>query len=196
MFHSIPKAISKRMAYLEQIDARDRIDGTPRSERLRQIPSQTGKFLALMAAMAPEGDFLEIGTSAGYSSLWLILACMRRGVKLTTYELLPAKVQLARETFEIAGVEEHVRLKQGDARHELTKYWQVGFCFLDAEKEIYQSFFDLVIPRLTPGGLFLADNVISHQKDLQPFLDNALADERVDSFIVPIGKGLLLCRRG
>lgn len=194
MFHSIPERIRQRMAYLEQIDARDRIDGTPRIERLRQIPPQTGQFIALMAAAAPEGNVLEIGTSAGYSSLWLILACMKRGLKLTTYDLDQAKVDLARETFETAGVEDYVCLKHGDARDDLSKYEQISFCFLDAEKEIYQSCYDLVIPRLTTAGFFLADNVISHQNDLQTFLDHAFADKRVDSIVVPIGKGVLLCQ--
>ncbi|MGB5913171.1 MAG: O-methyltransferase, partial [Promethearchaeia archaeon] len=62
MFHNIPEVIKKRMKYLEEIDSKDRLDGTPRMKRLRQIPSDTGKFLSIMAATAPNGDFLEIGT--------------------------------------------------------------------------------------------------------------------------------------
>jgi caffeoyl-CoA O-methyltransferase len=69
MFHSIRQPILDRMKYLEQVDERDRTDSTPRSQRLRQIPPETGKFLALLAASAPEGMYIEIGTSAGYSTL-------------------------------------------------------------------------------------------------------------------------------
>ena len=94
MFHSIPEAILARMRDLEQIDGTDRQDGTPRQQRLRQIPPETGKFLALLAAGAPKGHYVEIGTSAGYSTLWLALACALLGRTITTFEVLPEKVRL------------------------------------------------------------------------------------------------------
>ncbi len=62
MFHNIPTAIIERMRYLEAIDAKDRQDGTERLQRLRQIPAETGKFIAMLAASAPKGDYIEIGT--------------------------------------------------------------------------------------------------------------------------------------
>ncbi|MGD8585353.1 MAG: O-methyltransferase, partial [Chloroflexota bacterium] len=65
MFHNIPAEIASEMARLEAIDARDRVDGTPRSRRLRQIPPETGRFLALLLASAPAGEVIEIGASAG-----------------------------------------------------------------------------------------------------------------------------------
>ena len=133
MFHDIPACVLARMHDLEQRDARDRDDGTPRMERLRQIPPETGKFIALLAASAPDGDFLEIGTSAGYSSLWLALACRVRGTVLTTFEVLDEKVQLAEETFRSAGAMDAVRLVHGDAREHLQDHPEIAFCFLDAE---------------------------------------------------------------
>ena len=75
MFHTIPAQMRERMQALEARDAQDRADGTPRMQRLRQIPPVTGKFLALLCASAPKGGVLEVGTSGGYSSLWLSLAC-------------------------------------------------------------------------------------------------------------------------
>ena len=69
MFHNIPEKIRKCMEYLEEIDSKDRNDGTSRLRRLRQIPPETGKFLSILAASAPKGKFIEIGTSAGYSTL-------------------------------------------------------------------------------------------------------------------------------
>jgi predicted O-methyltransferase YrrM len=195
MFHDIRDAILARMRYLEEIDTGDRKDSTPRLERLRQIPPETGKFIALMAASTPSGSMIEIGTSAGYSSLWLSLACEKLGRRLTTFELMPEKLKLARETFQTAGVEEVIDLVEGDARQHLHSYRQVAFCFLDSEKELYEDCYRLVVDRLVPGGILLADNAISHGEFLAPMLDRALADKRVDSLIVPIGKGVLLCRR-
>ena len=195
MFHDIPESVRKRMTFLEAADARDRQDRTPRLERLRQVPPETGRFLALLAAGAPEGRVLEIGTSAGYSSLWLGLACRARGVRLTTFEVLPEKAELARETFTMTGMEAVIELVHGDARDHLPKMERIGFCFLDAEKESYPECYGLVVPKLVPGGLFLADNLISHTDFLQPFREQVGADPRVDSLVVPVGKGLLLARR-
>jgi caffeoyl-CoA O-methyltransferase len=195
MFHEIRPEILSRMKWLEAEDAKDRHDGTPRMQRLRQIPSETGRFLAILAASAPRGDVVEIGTSAGYSTLWLSLGCAESGRKVTTFEILDDKVKLARETFRLAGEADKVELVHGDAKAFLKDREGIAFCFLDAEKEYYQDFYDLVIPRLVPGGILVADNVISHVEHLQSFVGAAQADERVDSVVVPIGKGELVCRR-
>jgi predicted O-methyltransferase YrrM/NTP pyrophosphatase (non-canonical NTP hydrolase) len=183
------------MRHLEEIDAQDRQDGTPRLQRLRQIPPETGRFLALMAASSPSGAWIEIGASAGYSTLWLALACRETGRTLTTFEVLEEKVALARETFRLAGVEDVVTLIAGDAREYLADCHDIAFCFLDAEKDVYADCYELVVPRLVAGGLLVADNAINHQETLQPMLDRALSDGRVDALIVPIGKGELVCRK-
>ena len=73
MLHNIPEPVKNRMKYLENIDAEDRVNKTPRMERLRQIPPETGKFLSILAAGAPKGKFIEIGTSGGYSTMWIAL---------------------------------------------------------------------------------------------------------------------------
>jgi caffeoyl-CoA O-methyltransferase len=195
MFHDIPEPVRVRMRYLEEVDSRDRQDGTPRLKRLRQVPPETGRFIALLAANAPQGAFVEIGTSAGYSTLWLALACRQIGCRITTYEVLDEKVQLARETFRQAEVGDVVELIQGDARMHLAGLEKLAFCFLDAEKEVYQDCYEAVVPGLVPGGLLLADNAINHQQTLGPMLDRAQSDVRVDALVVPIGKGVLVCRK-
>ncbi len=195
MFHNIPHLITKRMKELIDLDSQDRENGTPLLERLRQIPPDSGKFISLLAASAPKGEIIEIGTSAGYSTLWLILACKNVGKKVKTFEMLPEKIKLAKETFKTTEVEPHVELIEEDARKHLKHINNVAFCFLDAEKEYYEECYNLVIPNLVKGGLLVADNVISHQEDLQPLLEKIIVDKRVDSLIVPIGSGLLLCRK-
>ena len=183
------------MRYLEGLDARDRIDGTPRSRRMRQIPPETGKFIALIAASTPEGSMVEVGTSAGYSTLWLSLACDVLGRQITTFDKDPHKVRLAKETFRMAGVEGIVKAVEGDARRHLISIDKIAFCFLDTEKELYEECYELVVARLISGGYFLADNAVSHEEELKPLLDRASIDERVDSLVVPIGKGVLCCRK-
>lgn len=195
MFHHIPRLVLDRMQHLEQLDAKDREDGTSRLQRLRQIPVQTGKFISLMAGGVPAGALIEIGTSAGYSSLWLALACRETGRKLTTFEILEDKAQIAKETFRLTEVEDCVELIQGDALRHLDNYKNVAFCFLDAEKEVYEDCYEAVIPNLVSGGILIADNAIDHKEMLQPMLDSALNDEQVDALIVPVGNGVLLCRK-
>jgi predicted O-methyltransferase YrrM len=195
MFHKIPQPIARRMAYLEALDTRDRQDGTPRLERLRQIPPVTGRFLALQAAAAPPGKFIEIGTSAGYSSLWIGLACRARRTRLTTFEVLEEKVRLAQETFSATGMTEVIELVHGDAREHLRQSDELAFCFLDAEKEVYTDCFELAADNFVPGGLFLADNLINHAETLRPFQEQVEADPRFDALVVPVGKGVLLARR-
>ena len=193
MFHNIPIQMTRRMQYLEHADAADRVDGTPRVDRLRQIPPETGKFIALLAASAPTGDILEIGTSGGYSTLWLAIACRETGRTLTTYEILWEKAKIAEQTFVLAGVTDVVKLVQGDARFYINDYSEIAFCFLDAEKEVYAEFYELVVPKLVKGGIFVADNAINHRETLAPMLERALKDERVNGMVVPIGKGELVC---
>ena len=195
MFHTIPSVIEQRMRYLESLNAKHRLNGTPHFQRLRQIPPETGKFIALLAATAPQGDYLEIGTSAGYSALWLSLACKELQRKLVTFEVLEEKVKLARETFELTGVEDLIQLIPGDARDYLQDYKNISFCFLDAEKEIYLDCYEKVIPNMVKGGILVADNVISHKDVLKPMVERSLNDQRVDALVVPIGSGELLCRR-
>jgi len=195
MFHDIPVSIVEVMAELERRDERDRDDGTEHLKRLRQIPRETGRFLAIVAASAPEGSWIEIGTSAGYSALWLSLACRARSHVLTTYELLADKAALARSTFEAAQVNDVISLVEGDFRHHVDELDWLSFCFLDAEKDVYLDCYKAVVPHLVTGGLFVADNVISHQSELQGFVDEALSDPRVDALVVPIGKGELVCRK-
>jgi predicted O-methyltransferase YrrM len=202
MFESISTSMLTRMRELEAIDLRDRTDGTPHAKRLRQISPDTGKLLALLVASAPAGRCIEIGTSAGYSTLWLALACRATsgsagGVnrRLTTFDIDAAKVEIARATFAAAGVSDVIEQVHGDALAHLPDCDDIAFCFLDAEKDLYQPAYDLIVPRMVPGGILVADNAISHEAQLRPMLDFALRDDRMDSVLVPIGQGDLICRK-
>ena len=156
MFQSITNEMKSRMNELETEDAKDRIDGTPRLARLRQIPPETGKFIALMASMAPSGQFIEIGTSAGYSTMWLSLAAKMKNRKVQTFEVMPEKILLAKDTFKKANIENLIDLHTEDLRLQPEILRDIAFCFLDCEKELYQEFYDLIIPNLVKGGLLIA----------------------------------------
>lgn len=193
MFHEIPDAIWKRMVYLESLDKQHRSENAPSYIRLRQVPRETGKFLTLLAAMAPDGEYLEIGTSGGYSTLWISLACRQLGRKLVTFETLKDKVDIARNTLQLAEVSDIVELIHGDARQYIDDYRQIAFCFLDAEKDIYGECYEKIVPNMVRNGILVADNVISHKDILERMVQDALNDTRVDALVVPIGSGELVC---
>jgi predicted O-methyltransferase YrrM len=196
VFHDIPAAVLDRMRELEEMDSRDRTDGSLQRIRLRQVPPETGRFLAMLASMAPPGDCVEIGTSAGYSTLWLTLAGRRRAGRIKTFEILEEKAELARQTFERAEVADLVDFVHGNAFDYIPDCDEIAFCFLDAEKADYQDYYNAIVPRLVPGGILAADNVLSHREVLAPFTGRALADDRVDALVIPIGSGVLVCRKG
>lgn len=195
MFFDIPKRVLDRMSYLEELNHKHRQNKTDKWQRLRQIPPETGKFLALLGACAPAGEYLEIGTSGGYSALWITLSCRELGRKLTTFEILKEKIGIAKETFQAAGIDDLVELIEGDAREYLKQYSEVSFCFLDAEKDVYEDCYEMVVPNMVSGGILVADNVISHKDILKDMVQHALDDRRVDALVVPIGSGELICRK-
>lgn len=181
------------MVYLESLDKQHRSENAPSYIRLRQVPRETGKFLTLLAAMAPDGEYLEIGTSGGYSTLWISLACRQLGRKLVTFETLKDKVDIARNTLQLAEVSDIVELIHGDARQYIDDYRQIAFCFLDAEKDIYGECYEKIVPNMVRNGILVADNVISHKDILERMVQDALNDTRVDALVVPIGSGELVC---
>jgi len=185
----------RRMRYLEKFDAQDRLSDKPALQRLRQIPPQTGKFLALMAAICPRGNFVEIGTSAGYSTMWISLAAQERNVRIKTFEILPEKAQMARESFAQAHIEQYVELTTGDALSSLSKINDIAFCFLDAEKDVYEKCWDMVADKIVMHGMLIADNALSHARELGSMIKKVEADTRFDCLIVPIANGELVCRR-
>lgn len=194
MFHDIPQPMLDRMQQLERIDAKDRVDGTPSRDRLRQIPPETGRFLALLAASAPAGQWIEIGTSAGYSAMWLSLACRATGNTLTTFELVAERAEPAKQTFELTKIGDVVSMVIGDARDHIGDLGDVAFCFLDCDKSVYTEVYEALVPNMVPGGLLVVDNILSHAEQCRPLVERALEDERVDAVVVPIGKGELLVR--
>jgi caffeoyl-CoA O-methyltransferase len=195
MFEGITKAMLDRMKYLEEIDIKDRTDGTEKLKRLRQIPPETGKFLALLAANCPNGDFIEIGTSAGYSSMWISLALKNRIEKLKTFEILPEKAKLAKETFLTAEISDKIELVEDDFIQKANELNEIAFCFLDCEKHLYEQCFDIISEKLVRGGFLIADNAINHFEFLKGMIQKAEKDDRFDCLTVPIGKGEFICRR-
>ena len=114
---------------------------------------------------------LEIGAASGYSAIWMGLALRETGGRLITIEYDPARAKEAAANVQRAGLHDIVTVVAGDAFAEIPKL-AGGFdaVFLDAWKPDYKKFFDLVFPRVAPGGLFLAHNVVNKKNEMGDFL--------------------------
>ncbi len=138
-----------------------------------------------------------MGTSSGYSSLWLALGAARTDGHVTTFDVDPAKVETGAGDVRRrrrARRWSTSRLEDGVAglrEHDGT----VDLVFLDAEKDDYERALEPAIEALRPGGLLVADNLTSHADDLAAFREAALGDPRLDGLVVPIGRGELVAVR-
>jgi len=121
--------------------------------------------------------------------------CKRKKIKIKTFEILPEKIKLAKETFQVAEVEDYIELIQGDALDFLDNINAVAFCFLDAEKEIYEKCWDIISLKMISGAFFIADNAVNHYEKIKDMIEKVENNKIFDSIIVPIGKGVLISRR-
>jgi predicted O-methyltransferase YrrM len=184
------------LARLERQDALERERNVARQHRLRQITPDVGQFLYTLVTATRARSIVEIGTSGGYSTIWLAASARHTGAAIVTLEIDPAKVRLAMANLQEAGVEESVTIVQGDAFHYLRdRRAPADFIFLDAEKQDYLGLLELSVPLLAPGGLLVADNLISHAEELTRFRERALSDSRLAAVVVPIGRGELLAAK-
>ena len=137
----------------------------------------------------------ELGSSGGYSSLWLSLAARAKGVTLTTVDLDEKKVALARENISLAGAGDSVEVFHGNALDYATRFKDIAFCFSDIEPpEANAEVYEQVVPRLMSGGWLVIDNVTSPRVQTA-LLNRAHNDARVDCVLLPFPKGDLICRK-
>ena len=181
------------LARLEAEDAAERAAGLPAAQRSRQVQAPTGRVLFSLAASQAGVEVLEIGGSRGYSSIWLAAGARMLGGRVTSLENDPAKCAAWRSNIDAAGLEEWAELVEGDALAILEATEDVfDLVFLDAEKDEYEALFGLARPLLEPGGLVVADNVLSHVETLGAYSAARQADPTLSSVTVPLDRGLEL----
>lgn len=136
------------------------------SRGMMNVPQEDGRFLRLLTETMNAKHVVEIGTSNGYSGIWILLALRSTGGKLTTYEIDARRAELARQNFKRAGVDNIVTLVEGDAHEEVPKLKeQIDILFLDADKEGYLDYLNKLLPLVRPGGLVIAHNMNAGMAD-------------------------------
>jgi predicted O-methyltransferase YrrM len=155
------------------------------------ITADTGMFFSILCKAIKARRVLEVGTSAGFSTLWLADAVGRKG-KVVTIEQDPAKVARARKNFRDAGLD-NIEIRQGVAFDMLSKLkGTFDFVLLDADKENIIKYFDLVFPLVRAGGIIAADNMLfppPYRPAMKKYACHVRSNPHVQSVTVPIGMG-------
>ena len=156
------------------------------------ISEEDGRFLRVLVATRGAKSILEIGAASGYSGIWLGLGARESGGRVVAIEYDPGRAKEAAANVAKAGLDDVVRVVHGDAFAEIPKLQGTfDFVFLDAWKPDYKKFFDMVFPRLTPGGVFTAHNVVNKKSEMEPFLKTIQNNTALFTSIVsPSGEGM------
>jgi predicted O-methyltransferase YrrM len=161
------------------------------------VSEEDGRFLRVLVATRGARTILEIGAASGYSGIWLGLGARESGGRVVAIEFDPQRAAEAAANIRKAGLTDVVRVVHGDAFKEIPKLQGTfDLVFLDAWKPDYKKFFDMVYPRLTAGGVFVAHNVVNKKSEMTPFLTTVQTHPGLFTTIVsPSGEGLSVSYR-
>ena len=179
---------------LEQFGKANDSTTTERPRRMLNITRDTGEFLAVLVRATLARRVLEIGTSNGYSTLWLASAVRAIGGCVTTVELSDYKIGLARATFARSDLARYIVLVHDDAGRMLRRSADGAYdlVFLDSERPEYPGWWPHLKRVLRPGGLMVVDNATSHPAEMAPFVALVTADVQFVTSLVPVGNGEFL----
>jgi predicted O-methyltransferase YrrM len=165
-----------------------------RPRRMLNITRETGEFLSVLVRATVARRVLEIGTSNGYSTLWLAEAARAIDGAITTVEFSDYKLGLASANFQRSGLASFITLVHDDAGRLLQRSAQSAFdfVFLDSERSEYPGWWPQLRRVLRPGGLLVVDNAISHAGEMVPFVALLKADPLFATSLVPVGNGEFL----
>jgi predicted O-methyltransferase YrrM len=159
-----------------------------RGRQFLSVPREDGEFLNLMIKATRSKRVLEVGTSHGYSAIWISLGLEETGGHLTTIEILPERVELARQNLKQAGLDQRVEFLQGNA-HEVvpTLKGPFDFVFLDADKGREHDYFNYLFPdKLPPGGIIAVHNAIHFRAQMKTYLDMIKKHPQFDSVMLSL----------
>jgi predicted O-methyltransferase YrrM len=168
-----------------------------RTQRRRNLEPDSARLLHLLVLAIGAGRVLELGTSNGYSTIWLGAAVAANDGTMVSVDLDQGRLGDALENVARAGLEDAVELRLEDAGAALSasapESWDM--VFLDAERPEYPAYWSDLVRVLPPGGLLAVDNVLSHAEEVADFRTLVNADRRVTEALVPTGAGVLLVTR-
>jgi predicted O-methyltransferase YrrM len=165
-----------------------------RLERYRNVEPDTARLMAVLIRATGAAHLLEIGTSNGYSTVWLADAARATGGRLVSVDIDPERTAIARDNLRGAGLEQVVELRTEDAAATLGDLQDAGldFVFLDSERPAYAGYWPELLRVLRPSGLLVVDNVLSHADEVAELMALVEAEEGVSQAVAPTGAGALI----
>jgi len=187
-------ALRSLLKELEDFGTRNDADASARQEKMLNITPDTGELLAILVRATRARRVLEVGTSNGYSTLWLAEAVKATSGNVVTVEISAAKAEMARSNLERGGMVALVRQEIGEAGQFLAERPAASYdlLFLDADRSQYLAWWPSIQRALVPGGLMVVDNAVSHAGQIESFRAEVQAAPGWRSVVVPIGKGELV----
>jgi len=174
------------------------LDEVYRNHRYLSVPEPDGRLLRVLVESIGARHVVEIGTSTGYSGLWVLLGLVKTGGRLTTYEIDRGRHEMARSNFEKAGVLARATLVLGDAHEQVTKLKEpIDLLFIDADKEGYPDYLKKLGPLVRAGGLIAAHNMASPPPDPR-YVEAVTTDPAYESVFLNMhdaGMGVTLKKR-
>lgn len=159
-----------------------------------QIPKTTALFLHDLILKSKPRNILELGTSTGYSTIWLANAAKQVNATVDTIEFFIPKILVAKENFQKVGLDKYITLHEGMIIDVLSKWHKnIDFAFFDADKQRYTQYYELIKPLLNKNSIIVVDNAINFADRMKKFL-KYLQDRKVNHEIVDIDNGLLIIR--
>jgi caffeoyl-CoA O-methyltransferase len=171
----------KIVSVLNEMTSSQRVQGA-------NVPMDDGRYLRILVESIGAKNVVEIGTSNGYSALWMLLGLKSTGGKLTTFEIEASAVKLARQNFKNAGVDNIATIVEGDA-HEKVKTLKepIDLLFLDADKDGYYDYLKQLLPLVRPGGLIIAHNM--DQGGTQSYISAVTNQADLETLFLNTGSG-------
>jgi predicted O-methyltransferase YrrM len=162
-----------------------------RRKKMLNLEPDTAQFISMLVCSSQRKSILEIGTSNGYSTIWLAWAAQQTGGRVISIEREEAKQAQADANLQRAGLRDLVELRLGDATEQVAALdGRFDLVFFDADRTSAPEQLTLLLTKLLPNALILVDNALSHPEEIAPYLAAIQALPDVEHMVIPVGKGL------
>ena len=163
------------------------------AKQYTNIAPENGQFLSILIRSIKAQNVLEVGTSNGYSTIWLAAALKETGGKLITLEFDPKRAEEAHTHLREVGLDNIVEIRIGNALDEIPKCNATfDLVFLDAEKGEYRRYLELVMPNVRSGGLIVADDTVTMRDEMPDYVEFVFNTPTLHSVDIPLDDGVIL----
>lgn len=163
------------------------------AKQYTNIAPENGQFLYILIRSIQAQNVLEVGTSNGYSTIWLASALRETDGRLITLEIDQERAKEAQSNLTEVGLDDLVEIRVGNALDEIPKCGSIfDLVFLDAEKEQYLRYLELVLPNIRKGGLVVADDTVTMRDEMLDYVDFVFNTPLLNSVDIPLDDGIIL----